>query len=90
MWTFFLDIKPITFKHLYAVLLVLEAFCCFAIQLLVKSKASYAITIIFANLCMSGLFGMIPNVTKTVFGNKVASQLYGLIYMGQIITVITT
>lgn len=31
VWTFFLDIKPITFKHLYAVLLVLELICCFPI-----------------------------------------------------------
>ncbi len=90
IWTFFLDFKSITFKHLYAVLLGLEVFCCFTIVLLVKSRATYAFTIIIANLCMSGLFGMIPNVTKTVFGDKIASQLYGLIYMGQIITVLTT
>ena len=90
VWTFFMDFKAITFKHLFGILLALEVFCCFTIFLLVKTRATYAFTIIVANFCMSGLFGMIPNVVFSVFGKAIASQLYGLIYMGQIITVVST
>jgi len=89
-WTFFLDLKSVKFKHLFSVLLMLQIFCCFAINLLVTTRWSYALTIVFANLCMSGLFGLIHNETKIIFGETVGSPLYGLIFMGQIFTVVST
>jgi len=64
VWTFFLDMQKVTFRMLLTALLCLICFCCFSIQLLVKSRPSYALEIIIANFCMSGVFGLIPNVTK--------------------------
>ena len=89
-WTFFLDLKNVTFKHLFTVLLLLQVLCCFSVTWLVQSRLTYALTIVFANLCMSGLFGLIHNETKMIFGETIGSPLYGLIYMGQIVTVIST
>jgi Zn-dependent protease with chaperone function len=89
VWTFFLD-KHASFHVLYTVLLGMLVLVSFTISQLVKTKFLYAWPIIIANLCMSGLFGMIPNAAKSVFGDGLSAQLYGLIYMGQILTVISS
>jgi hypothetical protein len=39
VWTFFLDLKSVKFKHLFSVLLLLQVFCCFSINLLVSGMA---------------------------------------------------
>jgi len=39
---------------------------------------------------MSGLFGLIHNEVKIIFGETIGTPLYSLIFMSQIITVITT
>jgi len=79
LWNLFFN--KTGYKTVLLTLIVIEIIVFSTIHLAKHNKAAYLIEVLFANICIGGIFGTAPSFSQIVFGHKTGSNLYGFIFL---------
>jgi hypothetical protein len=79
LWNLFFN--KTGYKTVLLTLITIEILVFSTIHLAKTNKAAYLIEVLFANICIGGIFGTAPSFSQIVFGHKTGSNLYGFIFL---------
>jgi MFS family permease len=83
LWGWLLD--HFTFKRLAIINLCVQIFISHTLDKAVTSSFGYAFYIWTIYIFYGGLYSMLPTLSSRIFGSKVGTQLYGVIFFGFVI-----